>query len=104
MARIKELKKQFMRKRCNRISELYSTLSEIVKLRKITNKRYRARTLQWESDIKLKAWDIRYIFAYEFISKYTMDKIDTGLLEDATVYKDNLFNAIKNLNKFIKNK
>lgn len=83
--KIRQLKMQFMKRKCNRIKELYETLSEIVKLKKALDPKFEPRSLEWEEDLKISSWEIRYIFAYKFITPKTMEKINAGLLEDSSV-------------------
>jgi hypothetical protein len=61
---------------------MYEILNEIVKLKKETNNKYAPRSLEWESDLNITGDDIRFIFAYQYITDYTKSKIQEGLIDD----------------------
>ena len=83
--KIMSLKEEFNRHTYNHIGNLYSILSEIVKLRKYSNQNYTPRSLEWEDDLKLTAMQIRYIFSYKYISTYAENKVRNGEITDAAI-------------------
>jgi hypothetical protein len=83
--KIQDLKKEFLRYTKNRISVMYNILSEIVKLKKIANKRYAPRSLEWETDLNLNASQIRYIFSYEHFTDYGKKLVSDGKMDEKTI-------------------
>lgn len=83
--RIKELKREFRKKTYGHVGELYEILNKLVQLKKETNPRYTERSLEYEEGIDLKGSQIRYIFAYRYITPYTRKKVEEGLIDDSTI-------------------
>jgi len=87
--KIEQLKKEFNKKKYNHIGELYELLKKIVELKKATRtkykERYTERSLEWEEGLSLSGSQIRYIFAYQYISGYSKQKVLEGKIDDATL-------------------
>lgn len=103
--KIVELKKRYMRGKYNHVGELYEILSKLVKLKQVEDSKYTPRSLEWEKDLKITSGEIRFIFAYKYISSYAKEKIKEGLIDDVIICNalahSSLLRDINYQNKFI---
>lgn len=82
--RIRDIQLEVKKLSINRISELYKLLSEYIKLKRVTNKRYGLNTLSFDPDLKIGQTNVRYIFSYKYLSSYTKRLIEEEKIEEST--------------------
>ena len=83
--KIKELKEEFRKFTKSKVGEMYRILSAIVKLKQLTNKRYRLRSLEREKGIDLSSQQIRYISSFQYMSSYSKNLVEKGIIKDSAV-------------------
>ena len=81
---IRELKKDLKSIQHDFQKRVYLILKRIMELRRTQIKKYGLGGLSREKDIGMTIHQIMYIFGYEYISDYTMQKIDSGQLKLST--------------------
>ncbi len=104
-AKIKALKEEFKKHSTFRVREMYNILSEIVRLRHLTKKSYRARSLEFEKGLHLHSYQIRYIFSIQHISTESKRLVKKGRIKESTVcyliFRNKLFREATLQNKLV---
>lgn len=94
---IKKLKEQYNTRKYQRVEQLYNILKKIVSLKQKNNPNYRPRSLEREKDLKINSNEIRFIFAFEYLSSKTKQLIKqrkiTDVLACRLVQRSGAFNS-----------